>query len=365
MEKKKNNLPLDGILVLDLTNVLSGPFATLILSDLGAKVIKIEKPGGDDSRGYGPFTNGKSGYFISLNRGKKSICLDLKKKKEKQIFEKILSKSDVLIDNFKPETLEKLGFSWKYLSKKYPRLIYSIIVQAMGGLMSITGKDEENLVRVGTSIGDITASLFAVIGILSQLIRRNKTNSGSKLDLSMLDCQVSILENAVARYSIEGRNPKPLGTDHPSISPFGAFKTKDGLIVLAIGNDRLFEKFCNVLKNKKLAEKYSTNKKRNDNLNNFKKELELIFKKNKTSFWIKKLTINKIPCAKINSVSEITRNKQILHRKMISDYPEKRGKLKGAHTPFKFDFVKNKPQIKLAPNLDEHRNEILKFFGIN
>ena len=383
MEKKKNNLPLDGILVLDLTNVLSGPFATLILSDLGAKVIKIEKPGGDDSRGYGPFANGKSGYFISLNRGKKSICLDLKKKKEKQIFEKILSKSDVLIDNFKPETLEKLGFSWKYLSKKYPRLIYSkisgfgetgplkdlpaydIIVQAMGGLMSITGKDEENLVRVGTSIGDITASLFAVIGILSQLIRRNKTNSGSKLDLSMLDCQVSILENAVARYSIEGRNPKPLGTDHPSISPFGAFKTKDGILVLAIGNDRLFEKFCNVLKNKKLAKKYSTNKKRNDNLNNFKKELELIFKKNKTSFWIKKLTINKIPCAKINSVSEITRNKQILHRKMISDYPEKLGKLKVTHTPFNFDFVKNKPQIKLAPNLDEHRNEILKFFGIN
>ena len=306
-----------------------------------------------------------------------------KKKKEKQIFEKIISKSDVLIDNFKPETLEKLGFSWKYLSKKYPRLIYSkisgfgetgplkdlpaydIIVQAMGGLMSITGKDEENLVRVGTSIGDITASLFAVIGILSQLIRRNKTNSGSKLDLSMLDCQVSILENAVARYSIESRNPKPLGTDHPSISPFGAFKTKDGLLVLAIGNDRLFEKFCNVLKNKKLAEKYSSNKKRNDNLNKFKKELELIFKKNKTSFWIKKLTINKIPCAKINSVSEVTRNKQILHRKMISDYPEKLGKLKVTRTPFNFDFVKNKPQIKLAPNLDEHRNEILKFFGIN
>ena len=157
---------------------------------------------------------------------------------DRKIFEKILSKSDVLIDNFKPETLKKLGFSWKYLSKKYPRLIYSkisgfgetgplkdlpaydIIVQAMGGLMSITGKDEENLVRVGTSIGDITASLFAVIGILSQLIRRNKTNSGSKLDLSMLDCQVAILENAIASHSIQKIIPVTQVSDHPTISPF-------------------------------------------------------------------------------------------------------------------------------------------------
>ena len=224
MENKSNKLPLEDIIVLDLTNVLSGPFATLILSELGAKIIKVEKPGGDDSRSYGPFIGNKSGYFISLNRGKK-YSFEFKKKKDKSIFEKLLDKSDVLIDNFRPGVLEKIGFDWKFLSKNYPKLIhskisgfgetgplkdapaYDIIVQAMGGLMSITGNEKNNFVRVGTSIGDIAASLFAVIGILSQLIKRNITNKGSKLDLSMLDCQVAILENAIARYTIEKKKP--------------------------------------------------------------------------------------------------------------------------------------------------------------
>ena len=201
--KNKNLPPLHGIVVLDLTNVLSGPFATLILAELGAKVIKVEKPEGDDSRKFGPFLKGESGYFISLNRGKKSIIIDLKKQKDKDIFLKMLTKADVLVDNFKPGILEKLGFDWKFISKKFPHLIhskisgfgetgpyknlpaYDIIVQAMGGIMSITGKNEKETVRVGSSIGDIAASLFCVIGILSQLIRRNKTKDGSKLDLSM------------------------------------------------------------------------------------------------------------------------------------------------------------------------------------
>ncbi len=384
-EKKKNKLPLDGILVLDLTSVLSGPFATFILSQLGASVIKVEKPEGDDSRTFGPFKNGQSGYFISLNRGKKSIVLDLKNKNEKKIFEKILEKSDVLVDNFKPGVLEKLGFSWKYLSKKYPKLIhskitgfgetgplkdqpaYDIIVQAMGGLMSITGKNKKNLVRVGSSIGDIAASLFSVIGILSQLIRRNQTNKGSKLDLSMLDCQVAILENAVTRYSINNKDPEPLGTHHPSISPFGAFKTKDGSIILAIGNNRLFNHFCNILKVNELAKRYNTNKKRNVNLNKLKKEIEKVLLKNKTQFWINKFSKHKIPCAKINSISEMISNKQVIHREMIIDYPKNASKskqIKVTSTPFNFNFIKYKSKVELAPKLNEHRDEILKFFEI-
>ena len=177
-KKTKNNLPLTGINILDLTNVLSGPFATLILSELGANVIKVEKPTGDDSRKFGPFIKNKSAYFISLNRGKKSIVLNLKKKKDNETFSLLLSKVDVLIDNYKPGVLEKYGFTWKYLSKKYPRLIhskisgfgesgpyknypaYDIIVQAMGGLMSITGNKKNNFVRVGSSIGDIAAGLY-------------------------------------------------------------------------------------------------------------------------------------------------------------------------------------------------------------
>ena len=218
---KKEKMPLSGVIVLDMTSVLSGPFATSILGDLGAKIIKIEKPDGDDSRKFGPFINKKSCYFISLNRGKKSIVLNLKKNEDKLIFSDLLEKADVLIDNYKPGVLEKFGFSWKYLNKNYPKLIhskisgfgetgplnnapaYDIIVQAIGGVMSITGTDKNNIARVGTSIGDITASLFCVIGVLSQLIHRNRVKRGSKLDLSMLDCQVAILENAIARYSVE------------------------------------------------------------------------------------------------------------------------------------------------------------------
>ncbi len=384
MENKSNKLPLEDIIVLDLTNVLSGPFATLILSELGAKIIKIEKPSGDDSRSYGPFIGEKSGYFISLNRGKKSIVLNLKRKKDKNIFEKLLDKSDVLIDNFRPGVLEKIGFDWKYLSKTYPKLIhskisgfgetgplkdapaYDIIVQAMGGLMSITGNEKNNFVRVGTSIGDIAASLFAVIGILSQLIKRNITNKGSKLDLSMLDCQVAILENAIARYTIEKKNPEPLGTDHPSISPFGSFKTKDGEIVIAIGNDKLFNIFCKIIGSKDLFKKYNTNKKRNSNIQEFKRKIEFYLKVKNTKDWLKKFSQNNIPSANINSIKEMISNKQINHRKMLLEYPlNSKKKIKVAGTPFNFNFIKKNKKVKKAPELDENRNEILKLLGLN
>ena len=384
MENKSNKLPLEDIIVLDLTNVLSGPFATLILSELGAKIIKIEKPSGDDSRSYGPFIGEKSGYFISLNRGKKSIVLNLKRKKDKNIFEKLLDKSDVLIDNFRPGVLEKIGFDWKYLSKTYPKLIhskisgfgetgplkdapaYDIIVQAMGGLMSITGNEKNNFVRVGTSIGDIAASLFAVIGVLSQLIKRNTTKKGSKLDLSMLDCQVAILENAIARYTIEKKNPEPLGTDHPSISPFGSFKTKDGEIVIAIGNDKLFNIFCKIIGSKDLFKKYNTNKKRNSNIQEFKRKIEFYLKVKNTKDWLKKFSQNNIPSANINSIKEMISNKQINHRKMLLEYPlNSKKKIKVAGTPFNFNFIKKNKKVKKAPELDENRNEILKLLGLN
>ncbi|MFL2661773.1 MAG: CaiB/BaiF CoA transferase family protein [Alphaproteobacteria bacterium] len=384
MENKLNKLPLEDIVVLDLTNVLSGPFATLILSELGAKIIKVEKPNGDDSRNFGPFIDNKSGYFISLNRGKKSIVLNLKKKKDKNVFEKLLEKSDVLIDNFKPGVLEKMGYNWKYLSKKYPKLVhskisgfgetgplknnpaYDIIVQAMSGLMSITGNEKNNFVRVGTSIGDIAASLFAVIGILSQLIKRNITNKGSKLDLSMLDCQVAILENAIARYTIEKKIPEPLGTDHPSISPFGSFKTKDGEIIIAIGNDRLFDVFCKIIGDNSLYKIYNTNKKRNSNIQEFKRKVEIFLKLKNTKYWLRKFAQNKIPCANINSIGEMISNEQINHRKMVLEYPlNSSKKFKVAGTAFNFNFTKKNKAVKKAPDLDENRNEILKLFGID
>ena len=381
----KNTLPLSGIIVLDLTNVLSGPFATQILSDMGAEVIKVEKPSGDDSRNYGPFVKGKSSYFISLNRGKKSIVLDLKNKKEKTYFKKILSQSDVLIDNFKPGTVEKFGFSSKYLSKKYPKLIqakisgfgetgqmnsfpaYDMIVQAMGGIMSITGNNKNELCRVGSSIGDITAGLYAVIGILLQLINRNKTKLGSRLDLSMLDCQVAILENAISRYSVEKKTPKPLGTDHPSITPFGAFKTLDGLIVIAIGNDKMFSRFCEVIGDKKLAKDklFIDNNLRNKNLNLLRKKIEINLKKKSKEFWIKKLQKNFIPCSQINTVKDLLNNKQIKDRQMILNYNDDIVKnLKVSGNPIKLSFLKTRKKSPKAPDLDENRENIMKDFKL-
>ena len=387
MKKKEENkkLPLSGISVLDLTNVLSGPFATLILADLGANVIKVEKPLGDDSRNYGPFINNESSYFISLNRGKKSIVLDLKTKKDKKIFDKLLSKVDILVDNFKPGILEKLGYSWKSLSKKYPNLIhskisgfgetgpykkfpaYDIIVQAMGGMMSITGNDKKNFVRVGSSIGDIVAGLFCVIGILSQLIWRSKNKLGSKLDLSMLDCQIAILENAIARFSVEKKIPEPLGTDHPTISPFGVFKTKNGAITLAAGNNKIFKKLCDAIEYKKLNYDilFSTNKKRNKNLKLLKIQIESKLKNKKSEFWINKLRKNDIPCAPINNIKNIVEDPHLKERKMVLDYRyNKFNSLKVTGNPLKFNFLKEKKQPKKSPELNENRDEILKFFGI-
>ena len=291
MQEKK---PLSNVNIIDLTNVLSGPFATLLLGDLGANIIKVEKPQGDDSREFGPFINKKSCYFISLNRGKRSIVLNLKEKKDKKIFTQLLSKSDVLIENYKPKTLQSLGFSWKKISKEFPKLVYAkisgfgetgpmsnlpaydMVVQAMGGLMSITGSSKNNLSRVGTSIGDITAGLFCVSGVLSALYKREKTNKGSKIDISMLDCQIAILENAIARYLSKNEIPKPMGSRHPSIAPFEAFKTKDSYIIIAAGNDKLFEKLCNILEVPEMFtdEKFNTNSSRAKHMDELKSVLE-------------------------------------------------------------------------------------------
>ena len=375
------NFPLGHISVLDLTNVLSGPFATQILSDLGAEVIKVEKPGGDDSRGFGPFIKNKSSYFISLNRGKKSIVLDLKKSKDKNILKKTLKKVDVIIDNFKPGTLEKFGFSSSYLKTHFPSLIqakisgfgetgplkefpaYDMVVQAMGGIMSITGNKKNEYCRVGSSIGDIVAGLYAVIGILTQIIFRQQTKRGSRLDLSMLDCQVAILENAVTRYSVEKKIPKPLGTDHPSISPFGAFKTLDGTLVIAIGNDQMFKNFCNIIKAKNLLKnpKFNTNLLRNKNLNKLRIEIENKLKKKKSKYWVKIFKENKIPHSIINNVEDVIKNQQIKKRKMILDYNfDSIEGLKISGNPLKFSFLDINKNSRKSPNLDENRMEILK-----
>ena len=381
----ENQLPLNGVNVLDLTQVLSGPFATLILSDLGANVIKVEKSQGDDSRSFGPMKKNKSGYFISLNRGKKSIKLDLKKNDDKKVFDELLKNSDVLVENFKIGVLSKLGFPWKKIKKKHPKLIYAkisgfgetgplkklpaydVIVQAMGGIMSLTGSSENNFTRVGSSIGDITAGLYCVIGILAALNERNKTKVGKKIDVSMLDCQVAILENAITRFSVSKNVPKPLGTDHPSISPFGAFKAKDVKIVIAAGNQKIFENLCKGISRMDLIKekKFLNNNLRNKNLKILRREIEKTLITKTANYWIKKLRIVSVPCCKIDNIKDVIKNSQLKSRNMILSYNDKDfGTINVAGNPIKIEGIKESKISTKAPDLDQNRFEILKEFDI-
>ena len=246
--------PLTGITVIDLTRVLAGPYCTMMLAELGARVIKVEEPGvGDISRSIGPFVKGKSAYFMSLNRDKESIALNLKADADRAVFEQLLDQADVLVENFRPGTMEKLGYGWDTLQARWPSLIfaaasgfgqtgpyakrpaYDMVVQGMGGVMSLTGHPGGPPTRVGSSIGDLAAGMFAAAGINAALFERTRTGKGAMIDIGMLDCQVALLENAIVRYTTTGDIPGPLGARHPSIAPFAAFTSADGHIIVACG----------------------------------------------------------------------------------------------------------------------------------
>ena len=376
--------PLKNLLVVDLTRVLVGPYCTMILSDLGARVIKVEAPEiGDDSRKFGPFIEDYSAYFMSLNRGKESIALNLKNDDDKKIFEKILAKADILVENFKPGTLEKWGYGWKDVSKKYPKLIYAsasgfgqtgplrelpaydMVVQGMGGLMSVTGQPNTEPTRVGTSIGDITAGLFTAIGINAALYDRQKTGKGTFIDVSMLDCQIAILENAIARYLAKNEIPEPMGSRHPSITPFEAFKTKDSYIIIAAGNDKLFKNLCNVLQIQEIStdERFSTNSLRSENVDQLKKIIEEKLSLKKTDEWVKEMEQLKIPCGPIFNIKQAVENPQIQERNMIiSSFHKKIGEFKSAGNPIKMSSYKDEKTRGDIPDLDEHRDKIIKEF---
>ena len=378
--------PLKNLLVVDLTRVLVGPYCTMVLSDLGARVIKVEAPEiGDDSRKFGPFIKDYSAYFMSLNRGKESIALNLKNSDDKKIFEKILSKADILVENFKPGTLEKWGFGWKDLNKKFPKLIYAsasgfgqtgplkeltaydMVVQGMGGLMSVTGQPNSEPTRVGTSIGDITAGLFTAIGINAALYDRQKTGKGMYIDVSMLDCQIAILENAIARYLSKNEIPKPMGSRHPSIAPFEAFKTKDSYIIIAAGNDKLFEKLCVLLKIPEVNKnsKFSDNSSRAKNMDELKKILEDKLSNKNTNEWVNDMEKEKIPCGPIFNIKEAVENPQVESRNMIvKAYHKVIGDFKLAGNPIKMSAYKDEKTRGDIPDLDEHREKIIKEFDI-
>jgi len=381
--------PFIGLLVLDLTRVLAGPYAALMMAELGARVIKIEPPDGDDARRYGPFVTGesgvaKSGYFLSINRGKESIALDLKKKEDRAIFEALLARADVLIENYRGGTMEKLGYGWDSLKEKYSRLIYAavsgfghtgpyaerpaydMVVQAMGGIMSLTGHPGGEPTRVGTSVGDLTAALFGTVGIATALYDRERTGRGQKVDVGMLDCQVAILENAIARYVATGEVPGPLGTKHPSIAPFAAFRTADDHIVIAAGNDALFGRVAKVLGHEGWTRdpRFATNPKRIEHLDGLHREMESALASRAAKEWLSLLEAEGVPCAPINDIAAVMSDPQVLARNMIvtADDPDL-GPVRMQGNPIKLSAYDDPRARDSAPDLDADRVAILKELG--
>jgi CoA:oxalate CoA-transferase len=374
--------PLEQITVLDLTRVLAGPFCTMVLSDLGAEVIKVEMPGkGDDSRHFGPFKNERSLYFLSLNRAKKSVSLNLKTEQGKRLCRDLIPRVDVLVENFRPGTMEKLGLGYEALQPLNPKLIYAassgfghtgpdsrrpaydMLVQAMGGIISITGWPDAPPTRVGASIGDITASLFTAIGICSALYQRTLTGVGQKIDVAMLDCQVAILENALARYQVQGVPPQPLGNRHPTIAPFQAFKTRDEYLVIAIGNDALWRKFCKAIGREDLSEheKFATNQQRTVHVNELVEILETITQTKTAAEWSAIFEQAQIPHSPINTIDKVMTHPQVLARNMIVEVEDAQaGAVKIAGNPIKMPSLDDPSTRPPAPEIGEHNREILQ-----
>lgn len=372
--------PLDGIKILDLTRVLAGPYATMLLGDLGAEVIKIEQPGtGDESRNFGPFKNGFSLYFMSVNRGKQSVTLNLKTERGQAIFKRLLEQTDILVENFRPGTMEKLGLDYDTLKAGHPSLIYAacsgfgqtgpyaqqgaydMIIQGMGGIISITGEPDGPPVRVGTSISDITAALFTTIGVLSALYHRHRTGRGQFVDVAMLDSLVAVLENAVVRYFATGEAPKPLGARHPAITPFEAFASADGHVIIALGNDTLWAKFCEQVNRKELIsdERFRTNADRTENHSELFPILSEIMSYRKTDDWIDTLGKIGVPCGPINAMDKVVSHPQVQAREMIARIAHQiTGEVEVPGVPIKLSETPGDVDAP-APSLGEHTAQVL------
>ena len=372
--------PLQGFTVIDLTRVLAGPYCTLLLADLGARVIKVEQPGlGDDARQIGPFVEGDSAYFMSVNRNKESIALDLKAPADRAVFEQLLATADVLVENFRPGTMEKLGYDWPTLHARFPKLVftsvsgfgqtgpysrrpaYDMVVQAMGGIMSLTGHPGAPPTRVGVSIGDLGAGLYAAVGTQAALLQRGRTGQGDRVDVAMLDCQVALLENAISRMEAEGRAPGPIGSRHPSITPFDVFRAADGWFVIAAGNDALFQRLCTALELPALAgdARFATNPARCQHHEALKQLLEERLSTAPCAHWQALLMQHNIPTGDYNDVAAVVNDPQVQAREMLVQVRTQGGQpLTVAGNPVHVGGLRTQVR-RQPPRLDQDREAIL------
>ena len=376
--------PLEHVKVLDLTRVLAGPYCTMLLRELGAEIIKVEIPGrGDDARYFGPFKNNKSAYFLSINRDKESISVNLKTEQGRNIIFDLVKKVDVVTENFRPGTMEKLGMGYETLKALNPKIIYAstsgfghtgpdskkpaydMLVQAMGGMISITGWPDTPPTRVGMSIGDIGASLFTAIGITTALYHRAMTGDGQKVDVAMLDCQIALLENAVVRYQVDGVPPQPVGNRHPTITPFQVFKTKDSYLAIPVGNDSMWKTYCKAIEREDLLtyEKFATNKARTDHIDELIPILEEVMSQKTVAEWIEVFGHVQFPCSRINTIDTVMEHRQVIARNMIVEAEDDvLGTMKIAGNPIKMSSIAEEPTRKPAPRIGEHNQKIFKEF---
>lgn len=378
-----SSAPLAGIIVIDLTHVLAGPFASHTLADLGATIIKVERPGtGDDTRAFPPFVQGESAYFAALNTGKKSIALDLKTAPDKAILDRLLARADVVVENFRPGVMEKLGFGWADLHARLPRLIYGavsgfghtgpeagkpaydMVVQARGGVMSITGEEGGPPVRVGASIGDIIAGMYLTQGVLAALYDRERSGLGRKIDVAMLDSQFAIQEHAIAITSATGTPPGRTGARHPTITPFSTYRASDGFFVIAAGNDAMFRALCGAL-GLPIADdpRFATNAARCDNYALLKRRIEAVTLEQTAAHWIGVLEGAGLPTARVQDMAEVLRDPQILARNMVLRVEPNPGgpAFTAPGNPIKMTGLAEARQRPPAPHLDADRVAILRW----
>jgi crotonobetainyl-CoA:carnitine CoA-transferase CaiB-like acyl-CoA transferase len=371
-------LALEGITVLDLTRILSGPYCTMLLADLGARVIKIEQPGtGDDTRRWGPpFVEGESAYFLSTNRNKESVTLDIKRPEGRAILDELLDRADVLVENFRPGTLAKLDAGYESLASRHPRLVYAsisgfghsgprtneagydLVMQGEGGLMSLTGPAAGPGFRLGVAIVDIVTGMFAAEAITAALFARERTGRGQKVDIAMLDSVTALLTYQAGIYFATGAAPERLGNRHPTIVPYETFRASDGEFVLAVGNDEQWRKFCGIA-GLELDERFATNPSRVTRYAELKPIIDKRLRTETRGYWIEKLTVAGVPCGSVRDLQELFADPQISARAMVTDVEHASiGPLRLLGTPLKLS--ETPASVRTAPPvLGEHTEAVL------